>query len=89
MQTVNALARKEAHVPYRRCRLTSILKDALGGNSKTIMIANVWPAAAHTEETVSTLRFAERMRMLTTQVRCWVFMSRAQHYGNLCRFHKE
>jgi kinesin family member 6/9 len=69
LQTVNALARKESHVPYRQCRLTSVLKDALGGNSLTVMIANVWTEEAHVEETISTLRFAERMRMLTTTVK--------------------
>ncbi|DBA69401.1 TPA: Kinesin heavy chain [Trebouxia sp. C0005] len=65
-QTVNALSRKESHVPFRQSKLTSLLRDALGGNCKTVLIANVWPEAAHTEETISTLRFASRVRLIET-----------------------
>lgn len=35
-QTVNALSRKEGHVPFRQSKLTSLLRDALGGNCKTV-----------------------------------------------------
>lgn len=155
-QTVNALSRKEGHVPFRQSKLTSLLRDALGGNCKTVrscpappalphpalpcparlhdslacnhqtlthqalpslfncsqavqaytlqrrtqvdtalqgipyhskmscttivllaypstelrclqvMVANVWPEAAHVEETISTLRFAARVRLIET-----------------------
>lgn len=41
-QTVNALSRKDAYVPYRQTKLTAVLRDALGGNCKTVMVANVW-----------------------------------------------
>ena len=68
-QTVNALARKEAHVPFRQCKLTAVLKDALGGNSKTAMMANIWPEQRHLEETTSTLRFATRVQSLVTNTR--------------------
>eukprot|EP00891_Asterochloris_glomerata_P009274 jgi/Astpho2/9274/e_gw1.00139.3.1_t len=66
-QAVNALSRREAHVPYRQSKLTSVLRDALGGNCRTVMIANVWPEASHLEETVSTLRFASRVRLIETE----------------------
>ena len=49
------------HIPYRQSRLTNLLRDSLGGNCKTIMIANIWPEGSHLEETVSTLKFATRM----------------------------
>jgi len=49
------------HVPYRQSKLTHILKDSIGGNSKTLMVANIWPEPSHIEETISTLRFASRM----------------------------
>lgn len=65
-QTVNALSRHEAHVPFRQSKLTGVLRDALGGNCRTVMIACVWPDDAHAEETVSTCRFASRVRTLTT-----------------------
>jgi len=61
-QVVVALGNKHRdHVPYRQSKLTHMLKDSLGGNCKTTMIANVWPEAKMIEETASTLRFATRM----------------------------
>ncbi|MEW5314042.1 MAG: hypothetical protein WDW38_005568 [Sanguina aurantia] len=67
-QTVNALSRRDAYVPFRQTKLTAVLRDALGGNCKTVMLANIWPEATHTEETLSTLRFAARVRTLVTDV---------------------
>ncbi|KAK4434246.1 Kinesin-like protein KIN-4C [Sesamum alatum] len=55
--------RKEGgHVPYRDSKLTRILQDSLGGNSKTIMIACVSPADTNAEETLNTLKYANRAR---------------------------
>ncbi|GFR47649.1 hypothetical protein Agub_g9392 [Astrephomene gubernaculifera] len=67
-QTVNSLSRRDAYVPFRQTKLTAVLRDALGGNCKTVMIANIWAEPSHTEETLSTLRFASRVRTLTTQL---------------------
>ncbi|EFJ50296.1 Kif9 type kinesin [Volvox carteri f. nagariensis] len=67
-QTVNALSRKDTYVPFRQTKLTAVLRDALGGNCKTVMVANVWGEPSHTEETLSTLRFASRVRTLTTDL---------------------
>jgi hypothetical protein len=53
---------KGRHVPYRDSTLTWILKENLGGNSKTVMLATVSPASIHFEETMSTLRYAERAK---------------------------
>ncbi|CAM9282833.1 unnamed protein product, partial [Heterosigma akashiwo] len=61
-QCVVALSRRQpGHVPYRQTKLTNILKDALGGNCNTLLLACVWGEAAHLEETTSTLRLAARM----------------------------
>ena len=49
------------HIPYRQSKLTNLLRDSLGGNCKTLMVANVWPEGTHLEETISTLKFASRM----------------------------
>ena len=60
-QCVVALSRKGGegqHVPYRQTKLTSVLKDALGGNCNTLLVACIWGEAAHLEETISTLRLA-------------------------------
>lgn len=48
------------HIPYRESKLTRLLKDALGGNGLTVMLACVSPSEINMEETVNTLRFASR-----------------------------
>jgi len=47
--------------------LTNILKNSIGGNCKTILIANIYPEQRHLEETISTLRFASRMKNVTNE----------------------
>ncbi|GAQ79907.1 hypothetical protein KFL_000410070 [Klebsormidium nitens] len=55
---------KIRHVPYRDSKLTFLLKDALGGNSKCSLVANISPAEKNVEETLSTLKFAQRAKMM-------------------------
>ncbi|RKP21773.1 kinesin-domain-containing protein, partial [Rozella allomycis CSF55] len=52
------------HVHYRDSKLTFLLRDSLGGNSKTFVIANVSPSSACVAETLSTLRFAQRVKQI-------------------------
>ena len=52
------------HVPYRESVLTWLLRDSLGGNSKTFMMAAISPAAANYEETLSTLRYANQAKKI-------------------------
>ncbi|XP_054825241.1 kinesin-like protein KIN-4A isoform X9 [Prosopis cineraria] len=55
--------RKEGvHVPYRDSKLTRLLQDSLGGNSKTVMIACISPADINAEESLNTLKYANRAR---------------------------
>lgn len=62
---ISALADgKFAHIPYRDSKLTKLLQDSLGGNSKTIMLANINPNPANYEETLGTLRYASRTKMI-------------------------
>ena len=49
-------------VPYRDSKLTRLLQDSLGGNTKTVMIANIGPADYNMDETLSTLRYASRAK---------------------------
>ncbi|XP_067115449.1 kinesin-like protein KIF16B isoform X5 [Osmerus mordax] len=56
------LKKKQVFVPYRDSVLTWLLKDSLGGNSKTIMIATLSPADVNYGETLSTLRYANRAK---------------------------
>lgn len=53
---------KNAHIPYRDSKLTRLLQDSLGGNAKTVMVANLGPADYNYDETVSTLRYANRAK---------------------------
>ncbi|KAH6590390.1 hypothetical protein BASA50_009365 [Batrachochytrium salamandrivorans] len=66
---INALSTHAKHVPYRDSKLTFLLSDSLGGNSLTAVIACVSPCAASYNETMSTLRFAERAKKVTNRVR--------------------
>ena len=61
---VGSTDKKRDHVPYRQSKLTNMLKNSIGGNCYTILIANIWPEAHHLEETLSTLRFATRMKQV-------------------------
>jgi len=63
MNVISALVNtKKTHIPYRDSKLTRLLEDSLGGNTKTCMIANISPADYNFEETMSTLRYANRAK---------------------------
>jgi len=55
---------KSNHVPYRDSKLTRILQDSLGGNTKTVMCANAGPADYNYDESLSTLRYAKRAKSI-------------------------
>eukprot|EP00927_Polykrikos_kofoidii_P072467 TRINITY_DN68582_c0_g1_i1.p1 TRINITY_DN68582_c0_g1~~TRINITY_DN68582_c0_g1_i1.p1 ORF type:complete len:1006 (-),score=223.59 TRINITY_DN68582_c0_g1_i1:51-3068(-) len=59
---MQALIGKTPHVPYRNSKLTMMLKDSLGGDSKTLMIVQCSPAQGNVTETLSSLKFAARAR---------------------------
>jgi centromeric protein E len=59
---------ERSHVPFRDSKLTRILEPALGGNSRTAIICTITPAAMHSEETISTLKFATRWVLPRLQV---------------------
>ena len=60
--------RRKDYVPYRQSKLTHILKDSIGGNCKTVMIATIWPEEPYILETLSTLNFAKRMKNVVNEV---------------------
>lgn len=55
---------KSKHIPYRVSKLTRLLQDSLGGNTKTVMIANISPADYNYDETQGTLRYAARAKQI-------------------------
>lgn len=61
---ISALSDGAGHISYRDSKLTRILKDSLGGNSHTLMIACVSPADTNYEESLNTLRYADRARKI-------------------------
>lgn len=66
---INALVSHQSHIPHRNSKLTYLLSDSLGGNSLTLMLACIAPSAAHFEETLSTLRFADRAKMVKSNAK--------------------
>ncbi|KAK2975111.1 hypothetical protein RJ640_018913 [Escallonia rubra] len=56
-----ALAQKSSHVPYRNSKLTQVLQSSLGGQAKTLMFVQLNPDVESSSETISTLKFAERV----------------------------
>jgi len=59
-----AKGKAKAHIPYRNSLLTTLLKDSLGGNCKTAMIATIASELDNLDETISTLRFSQRVRQI-------------------------
>ena len=58
---------KSTHVPYRDSKLTRVLQDSLGGNSKTALVITCSPSILHESETISTLRFGIRAKQITNK----------------------
>merc|ERR1711998_776586 len=59
---IAALSSNEKHIPFRNSKLTHILQDSLGGNSKTLMFVNVNPNSVNVKETINSLNFASRAK---------------------------
>ena len=60
---------KSTHVPYRDSKLTRVLQDSLGGNSKTTLIVTCSPSPYNEQETISTLRFGTRAKFIKNQAK--------------------
>ena len=60
---------RSGHIPYRDSKLTRLLQDSLGGNTKTVMVANIGPADYNYDEIMSTLRYANRAKNIKNKPR--------------------
>ena len=59
---------QRSHVPYRNSMMTQVLRDSLGGNCRTVMIANITSQHEQLDESISTCRFAQRVAIVSNQV---------------------
>jgi len=66
---ISALASRAKFVPFNNSTLTTLLRESLSGNSKTIMMAAISPAEDNFEESMSTLRYASRVKKIKTHIR--------------------
>ena len=76
--------RKSSHVPYRESKITRLLKDSLGGNARTAMIACLSPAAVNFAENLNTLKYAKRVRDCTAEIHVICVNSIILQYSNCC-----
>ncbi|NXG81750.1 KI18B protein, partial [Stercorarius parasiticus] len=89
INVINALAdakSKKTHIPYRDSKLTRLLKDSIGGNCRTIMIAAVSPCALAYEDTYNTLKYASRAKDIKLSLKSNVlsFDCHANKYAVIC-----
>lgn len=65
---INSMVTKKGHIPWRDSKLTRILQDSLGGNSKLVLIFNISPSILTLDETLYTLKYANRAKNIKKQV---------------------
>uniref|UniRef100_A0A8C6IDF1 Kinesin-like protein n=1 Tax=Mus spicilegus TaxID=10103 RepID=A0A8C6IDF1_MUSSI len=90
---INALAntkRRNQHIPYRNSKLTRLLKDSLGGNCQTIMIAAVSPSSLFYDDTYNTLKYANRAKEIKSSLKSNVLNlnSHISQYVKICNMQK-
>ncbi|XP_053138807.1 kinesin-like protein KIF18A [Hemicordylus capensis] len=91
---INALAdpkRKKQHIPYRNSKLTRLLKDSLGGNCRTIIIAAVSPSSMFYDDTYNTLKYANRAKDIKSSLKSNVVSldSHISQYVKICEEQKK
>ncbi|NWQ86625.1 KI18B protein, partial [Burhinus bistriatus] len=90
INVINALAdakSKKTHIPYRDSKLTRLLKDSIGGNCRTIMIAAVSPSVLAYEDTYNTLKYASRAKEIKLSLKSNVlsFDCHTNKYAVICK----
>ncbi|ESO98670.1 hypothetical protein LOTGIDRAFT_174085 [Lottia gigantea] len=62
---ISALSSEQSFIPYRNNKLTMLMQDSLGGNAKTLMFVNISPADYNQDESVISLTYASRVKLIT------------------------
>ena len=83
-QVISALSNQAKHVPFRDSKLTRVLQESLGGNCKTTLVACCAGAEMWVEDTLSTLKFAERVRGIRNRVKVNTKQSAATYESIIC-----
>lgn len=65
IECIKSISEKSPHIPYRDSKLTRLLKESLGGQAITLMIATISPEISNLEETIKTLNYATLARNIT------------------------
>ncbi|XP_048342313.1 kinesin-like protein KIF18A [Sphaerodactylus townsendi] len=91
---INALAdpkSKKQHIPYRNSKLTRLLKDSLGGNCRTIIIATVSPSSLFYDDTYNTLKYANRAKDIKSSLKSNIVSldSHISQYAKICEEQKK
>ncbi|XP_015670870.1 kinesin-like protein KIF18A [Protobothrops mucrosquamatus] len=91
---INALAdskKKNQHIPYRNSKLTRLLKDSLGGNCRTIIIAAISPSSLFFDDTYNTLKYANRAKDIKSSIKSNVVSldSHISQYVKICEQQKK
>ncbi|XP_015274401.1 PREDICTED: kinesin-like protein KIF18A [Gekko japonicus] len=91
---INALAdpkSKKQHIPYRNSKLTRLLKDSLGGNCRTIIIAAVSPSSLFYDDTYNTLKYANRAKDIKSSLKSNIVSldSHISQYAKICEEQKK
>ncbi|XP_077603890.1 kinesin-like protein KIF18B isoform X1 [Crocuta crocuta] len=90
INVLNALADakgRKSHVPYRDSKLTRLLKDSIGGNCRTVMIATVSPSSLAYEDTYNTLKYADRAKEIKLSLKSNVISldCHISQYATICQ----
>ncbi|XP_063598256.1 kinesin-like protein Klp61F [Penaeus indicus] len=88
-RVITALVEKAPHVPYRESKLTRLLQDALGGRTKTSIIATISPASINLEETLSTLDYAHRAKNIQNKPEVNQKLNKKELIGEIERLRRD
>eukprot|EP01083_Nonionella_stella_P113338 334097_1 len=88
-QVISALSQNKKHVPFRDSKLTHVLKDSLGGNCKTTLIVNCTKHMFNRDETINSLRFGSRCKMISNNVKVNRIYSNAELMNLVERLRRE